>query len=104
MPLTDYLSSTNNEVSPSDVAGPIFGDSGPRPQPGKLNPGGSAGVAIAAVVVAIVLAAVGYFVGYKRLWLERRSKHFHRFDDAAAHITHSDAAAVAAAVEGLSPR
>jgi len=78
VPLTDFLSSPNTDVFPGDVNGPMFGDSGPA----TLTKGGSAGVAIAALVVVLgLVGVVGYFVGYKRVWLERRAKRFQRFDD-----------------------
>lgn len=108
-PLTDYLESPNNAASPSDTQGPVFGDSAPAPPP--LTPGGSAGVGIAVVFGTLGLAALAYFVGYKRLWQEHRAKKFERFQDGgggaggggSAHLTHADAAAVAAAVEGVAP-
>lgn len=80
VPLTDYLSSPNNALSESDTSGPIFSDAAPwKPQP--LSPGGSAGLAIGLLAAAALLGTLGYFVGYKRLWLERRAKQFERFED-----------------------
>lgn len=77
VPLTDYLTSPNNELAPGDVEGPMFGDSPPAP---PLRPGAAAGVAIAAAAVAAALGCALYFVGYKRCWLERRARRFERFD------------------------
>ncbi|KAI8473726.1 MAG: hypothetical protein J3K34DRAFT_409783 [Monoraphidium minutum] len=106
VPLTDYLSSPNNEVDPADVDGPIFGDSPPAPP--KLTPGGAAGVVIGVVVGALALAGAAYFLGYQRLWREHKAGRFTRFQGGGGGgrqpgSTHADAAAVAAAVEGLSP-
>ena len=84
VPLTDFLNSPNNEASPDDVDGPIFGDSGPRVP--ALTPGGSAGVVIGVVVIVCALAGVGYFWGYRRVWRERRAKRFERFEDSGSAV------------------
>ncbi|GBF99542.1 hypothetical protein Rsub_12348 [Raphidocelis subcapitata] len=78
VPLVDYLQSPSNSASarPGDD-GPIMGDSGPVP---PLPPGASAGVAIGVIAFVAAAAALGYFVGYKRWWLERRARAFTRYD------------------------
>eukprot|EP00877_Chromochloris_zofingiensis_P013702 jgi/Chrzof1/8586/Cz03g16140.t1 len=88
VPLTDYLISPNNNASDiSAQEGPIFGDSSPisaaRPAaggPAKLSPGGIAGVVIGVLIGVGLIAGLIYFVGFKRLYQEKRATSFKPFE------------------------
>jgi hypothetical protein len=83
VPLLDYLQSPSNSAGARrGDEGPIMGDSGPVP----LRPGASAGVALGVIAFVAGVALLGYFVGYKRWWLERRARAFSRYDAEAAPL------------------
>jgi hypothetical protein len=64
------------DVVRADAPRPLRGVAGGRS--GGMGPGAIAGAVIGAVAGAAILASLAYFVGYKKLYLEHKSKGFVR--------------------------